>query len=264
MNAPAWFTGTGAQPGARLELICFGSAGSGGGAFLGWNRIAPAWLRIVGVQLPGREFRHREAPWTDLQDLAATIAAACAQRPGPYAFFGHSFGALLAYLTACELQDTGARAPLRLCVAGRPAPQLPLDYPDVDGLRDEEFLALLHRFDGTDPQVLADAAALAAYLPAIRADLRLNAGYLHRARAPLALPIAAMRGRDDPACTADELAAWSALSRAPTRVHEWDGEHFFFKPDPRPLLAALAALLAAPAPSRAGHPIESPEEEGTA
>lgn len=263
MNAHPWFTGTGLRPHAQVNLICFGSAGSGGSQFLPWNRLAPDWLRVLGVQLPGREFRHREPLCYDLDELTHAIAVAQRGLSGPIAFFGHSFGALLAFETARRLRNLGDKEPAWMVVAGRASPHLALAYPKVDRLPETEFLDVVHRFGGTDPQLLENASSLRAYLPAIRADLRINAEYEYTPGPPLTIPVAAMRGLQDPVCSRQELQAWSATTTVPLQMHEWDGAHFFYK-DHLPRLFSIFTNLAGHRSASADAPIDIMEEAGIA
>lgn len=261
MNANPWFSGAGMKPDAQVNLICFGSAGSGGSQFLPWNRLAPPGLRVLGVQLPGREFRHREPLCMELEPLVRSLADAVAQTAAPFALFGHSFGALLAFETARRLRAQGRRQPLHLFVAGRAAPQLPLAYPRVDDLPEAEFIEIVRRFGGTDPQILGDSEPLKAFLPAIRADLRINADYRYRPAPPLELPVTALRGSHDPVCSRAELSPWRETTRAQASTLEWDGAHFFYKQHLTRLISTFATALEARA-ADAADALESMQEAG--
>jgi medium-chain acyl-[acyl-carrier-protein] hydrolase len=244
MTTP-WLAGTADKPQAALTLVCFGAAGSGGSQFIAWNRQLPPWLRAVAVQLPGREGRHREAPVKDCGLLAAELARAIgAQDFGHFAFFGHSFGALLAYETARALRRQGRAQPCHLCVAGRDAPHLPHGYPKTYALPEPQFIEVLRSYGGFDERILGEPELLRFFLPVLRADLEVNTEYVHLREAPLAMPITAMRGADDRVCTSERLAAWHELSTGPFTAHEHTGGHFFFRSGLRPLLDRLTSTLA--------------------
>jgi medium-chain acyl-[acyl-carrier-protein] hydrolase len=239
-----WLVGCDAKPGAEISLICLGSAGSGASLFCGWNGLTPSWLRVVGVNLPGREARHREPLLRDCAALAQGTAQALRGLQGPIALFGHSFGALLAFETARRLRDKGdIQQPVRLLVAGRAAPQLHHPYRKTYDLPDPEFIDVLQRYGGTDARILNDPEALRFFLPAIRADLAVNAEYVYTEAPPLRLPITAVRGRQDPVCRFEELQAWQAQTEMPLDMHEWDGAHFFYRQSLHRLLAVFSATL---------------------
>ncbi|MEK8141855.1 alpha/beta fold hydrolase [Streptomyces sp. M10(2022)] len=73
---------------------------------------------VVALPLPGRESRRREPRVTDraglLADLLPTLVTAA--HAGPYALYGHSLGALVAYTLTRALACAGAPAPLFLAV----------------------------------------------------------------------------------------------------------------------------------------------------
>src|SRR5262245_59846619 len=84
------------NPHARLRLFCFPNAGGGASVFRGWQEALP-FAQVCPVQLPGRETRLGEAPFTRPEPLVQALAEGL--RPalaGPFAFLGHSMGAMLA------------------------------------------------------------------------------------------------------------------------------------------------------------------------
>lgn len=83
-----------------MTLFCFHALGGGASAFY---RLASALAGVtaVAVQLPGRESRIAEKPYTCFERAAAETAEALSEWDDlPYAFFGHSMGALLAFRSA--------------------------------------------------------------------------------------------------------------------------------------------------------------------
>jgi medium-chain acyl-[acyl-carrier-protein] hydrolase len=82
------------------KLICFQFAGAGASLFRPWaNTLADA-LVVVAVQLPGRENRFAETPYTRVEqaidDLDAELDALL-EGTSELTLFGHSLGAVLAY-----------------------------------------------------------------------------------------------------------------------------------------------------------------------
>src|SRR5262245_3757998 len=93
------------HPAQRLRLFAFPCAGRGASLFFPWRAALPAWIELVSVQLPGREGRIGEPAF---QRLNAAVAALLLEivplLEGPYAFFGHSMGALLCFELARALR----------------------------------------------------------------------------------------------------------------------------------------------------------------
>src|SRR5262245_41626934 len=114
------------SPSARLRLYCFPFAGGGASIFRLWPDALPASVEVCSVQPPGRETRFREAPFARMAPLVAVLAdVLLPELERPYALFGHSMGALIAFELAREQRRRRARPPEQLIVSGRGAPHLP-------------------------------------------------------------------------------------------------------------------------------------------
>src|SRR4051812_16202346 len=101
---------------ARLRLFCFPYAGGGTSIFRTWSRYLPPSIEIYPVQLPGRESRLMEEPFHHMADLVEYLGQTLLpQLDGPYAFFGHSMGALIGFELARYLRRRGhSPAPVHL------------------------------------------------------------------------------------------------------------------------------------------------------
>jgi surfactin synthase thioesterase subunit len=114
------------RPKARLRLFCFPYAGGGASLYRGWSKALPLEVEVCSIQLPGREDRLREAPITSISLLVQALSYAI--RPyldRPFAFWGHSMGALIAFELARQLRREVMPEPGHLFVSGRGAPQVP-------------------------------------------------------------------------------------------------------------------------------------------
>ena len=114
------------RPGARLRLVCFHHAGGGAFGFRPWATRLRDDVELVAVQLPGRENRLGERPLPTAEAVLDHLVPALAEvLAGPYALFGHSLGAVLAYLCACRVRNAGVgRAPARLFLSAATPPEL--------------------------------------------------------------------------------------------------------------------------------------------
>ena len=111
---------------AEMRLLCFPSAGGGVAQLYSWFQGLPSSVELCPIQLPGREERRREPPFRRMDVLVADVADALEPALNiPYALFGHSLGALVAFELARELRRRRLPPPARLFVSSRGAPQLP-------------------------------------------------------------------------------------------------------------------------------------------
>src|SRR4051812_48675230 len=95
----------GANAPLRARLLCFPHAGASASAYRAWTDQVPPWLDVWSLQLPGRGARFTEPAFERLLPLVASIADAFGKSDDlPFAFFGHSMGALLAFETARRLR----------------------------------------------------------------------------------------------------------------------------------------------------------------
>lgn len=229
---------------ARLRLFCFPYAGSGASVYRGWSRDLRGDVEVCPVQYPGRETRIREPAQTSLMALVQQAATGLADRlDRPYAFFGHSMGALVAFELARELAKRGLRPPEHVVLSGFRSPLLPYVSALPFDLPTPEFVDRLRQLDGTPKQALDCPELLDVFLPILRADCQACDEYRLTDRAPLACPMAVFGGVDDPDAGEDVLRQWQALAGSSFTLRMFDGGHFFVQSARAQVLAELSTLL---------------------
>ncbi|MFE0605996.1 thioesterase II family protein [Streptomyces sp. NPDC058892] len=244
------FTAAGNGP----RLVCFPHAGGSATAYAQLARTLPADFDVVAVQYPGRQDRYREAPFTTLDPLVEAVAGELAHElaadPGrPYALFGHSMGALVAFETARLLERRGLPAPQRLFFSGRPAPG-PGTSARYQAYDDAGVLAEVRRLGGTDQAMLDNPEVLEMVLPALRADYRALATYVWRAGEPFTAPVTALTGDDDPMVTVQEAQTWREQTSGEFVLKVFPGGHFYLNDHMGGVAAAITeGLLASAAAS---------------
>jgi surfactin synthase thioesterase subunit len=234
------------RPDARVRLYCFPFAGGGAPVFRPWALGLPAWVELRAVKLPGRHDRSHEPACSSLISLAENLAdvlrGELADRP--FAFFGHSMGALVAYEVARQLRRRGGSAPRLLAVSGRHAPHLPDRSRPVHLLPDAEFIEAVGELGGMPAEVLRDDQLIALALPVLRADFAACHGYHHVPEAPLECPISVFGGQSDPLLTPEERTGWQRHSTAQVTSRVYSGGHFYLFDHEESMLSALVMDLA--------------------
>ncbi|WBB80650.1 beta-ketoacyl synthase N-terminal-like domain-containing protein [Micromonospora sp. WMMD882] len=229
---------------ARLRLFCLPYAGGNAALYRAWDDALPAGVQVCPIQLPGRDQRHREPAFTRMSELTRTLTDVL--RPyldQPYALFGHSMGALVAYETTRWLRRRGLPAPAHLYVSAARAPHLPDPEPPMHRLPEAKLVDRLRAMGGTPEEMLADPETLAVYLPLLRADFAMVETRIHQTEPPLDVPLTVFGGDRDDKITTDQLAAWREQTVAAFDLTVLPGDHFFVQRERAALLAALAARL---------------------
>ncbi|MEU5404363.1 alpha/beta fold hydrolase [Streptomyces sp. NPDC005963] len=227
----SWFRGFTAPTGDRPLLVCFPHAGGTAAAYIPLARALSAEFDVVSVQYPGRQDRYAESPFTTLAPLVAAVAAELAHevardRGRPYALFGHSMGALVAFETARLLIQNGLPAPQRLFLSARGGA---LCHTGVEGepWDNADVLADVHRLGGTDQAMLDDPHILEMVLPALRADYRAVATYRWDRGEPITVPVTALIGDQDPLVTVQEARTWGEYTSGDFELRVFRGGHFY-------------------------------------
>ncbi|MEL6453129.1 MAG: alpha/beta fold hydrolase [Cyanobacteria bacterium J06623_5] len=221
------------QPQARLRLFCFAFAGGSAWIFRPWAaqlaQLLSEPIDICAIELPGRGKRLAEPPITSLADLIPTLGAQLLPLlDRPFAFFGHSMGALIAFELCHWLRQTVQLIPAHLWVSAARAPQLAIEPPLMHRLSKADFIDRLQHYQGTPISVLNNAELMDLMLPVLRADFTLLETYQYQPKGLLDCPITGLWGQQDNIVSQAEVAAW--------RVHtlQFDlsaisGDHFFMQ-----------------------------------
>lgn len=198
------------------------------------------------MQLPGRESRFAEPPFLSLPPLIAALhKELLPYLDMPYAFFGHSMGALISFELARALRHSGqVPGPVRLLVSGHRAPHLPDLRSPAYQLPDPQLVETLRSLQGTPEEVLQHQELLRLLLPVLRADFAICETYAYVAQSPLTCPISAFGGLQDPNVPSDAIRAWKEQTTKICRVRFFAGGHFFWQDDPGSLFTAFWQDLA--------------------
>jgi len=229
MNGRSLFVTARQKPEAQMRLFCFPHAGGGPASFFSWNELLGPQIECVCVQYPGRSQRWREPARACMADLVEEIFSGWGEIPeNAFAFYGHSFGGLVAFEVARRLRRGAMPGPEWLFVGASRAPQLDLVQPPIHELPDEEFVeAVQARYGGIPAAIRADREALDLFLGPMRADLTAYERYSMEEEAALAIPITAFAGAQDRSVPPRCMQGWAMQTEAAFELKALHGGHFF-------------------------------------
>jgi surfactin synthase thioesterase subunit len=234
-----WLSNRSMNLDSALRLFCGGNAG----VYRGWQSFMPPGVEVCPIQLPGRANRLNERPMTRLFSIVENLCADLQPYlDRPFALFGHSMGALIAFELARRIRDSHHMEPVHLFVSGRSAPEVADARKDYE-LPDAEFIAVLQGLNGTPKEILQSPEALSLLLPVIRADFEVTQTYAYRHGSPLKCPIKALGGIRDTCTPPDSMRGWKAQTAGAFSLSILPGDHFFIAESRAQVLAITAHEL---------------------
>ena len=240
----AWFKYCTIRSRPRLRLFCFPHAGGGASQFRLWGEELPEYIEVYPVQLPGREERFGERPFTEFSRLLPSLKAAIFPYiDRPFAFLGHSMGALICFELARYLRRCNLPMPRHLFVSAHRAPQLPRRDACIHTLPSAQFIQAIDKLAGTPLELLNNAEAMETFLPLLRADFTLCETYTYTQEEPLPASLSACGGMMDDSVSSRELDAWRAQTTSAFNLLLFPGAHFYLQSKRTLFLQFLSSRL---------------------
>jgi surfactin synthase thioesterase subunit/non-ribosomal peptide synthetase component F len=249
-----------------LRLFAFPHAGGSHNSYRDWSSGLPDDVEIVSYSLPGRGRLQDEPPYADWQALVDDLADLVARHDDgtPFAFFGHSFGALAAFDVGRRLAAQNRRGPELLFVSGHRAPHLPPGR-EKHSLPADQLLDLVRDSSLVPEELLADEDLLQLVIPPLRADLKLDEEYPcqtgggigrgaggrvgsgtgSQTSGRLSVPCVVYGGADDRTVRLEDLRAWGEHFDDDVEFHleTFPGGHFYTVTSEAALLDSMSRHL---------------------
>lgn len=242
------------QTNTKIRLFCFPYGGGSASIYRDWQQSLPSSIEVCPIQLPGREARLDESPIEDLQILVERLTENLqTEFDLPFAFFGHSFGALIAFELIRHLRKHNLPLPVHLFVSAFPDPCMPRQSLDnlLLQLKANNLnlftlnTTTLGKFTSTELSDLVDifsANGLVEYkdkkmtrevmqvlLPIFVGDMNVVQSYHYYQDPALDLPITVFSGKQDTWVTKEEIIGWEKHTNQTCNFYEFDSGHLFIK-----------------------------------
>lgn len=233
---------------SKLRLFCFPYAGGTSYIYRGWDALLPPTIEVCAVELPGRARRLKEPPPKNVPLLIQSMAAALLPYfDKPFAFYGHSMGALLSFELARELRRSYQLLPVHMFVAACLPPQSLRRREHLTyNLPDALFIEEVRHYNGAPKDVLEYSEELMRLtLPLLRADFEACQTYEYVEEPPLACPLTVAGGLQDKAATRSDLEGWREQTTSTCTVQMFSGNHLFVNTAQVWVLRMLSKTLSA-------------------
>ncbi|NRT86795.1 beta-ketoacyl synthase N-terminal-like domain-containing protein [Clostridium beijerinckii] len=249
-NIGAWIMHRKANLNAKIKLFCF-PYGSGGGAsiYRNWHNKLPDFIEICPIQLPGKENRIKEDAFRDINTAVDTIKEIILpELDRPYAFYGHSMGALIAYKLAYDLKVKNNNGPNHLFVGAYSSPTIipnPLilmtkerfrragytDIPKAEELKSMNSEEIEKIVDVITSKVDKSRELVRLYLSTRLSELEMVQSHKQVGKEKFDIPITAFYGKSDDKVKYDEMIKWNDLTTEDFKINSLPGDHLFLKED---------------------------------
>ncbi|ESA31973.1 microcystin synthetase-associated thioesterase [Leptolyngbya sp. Heron Island J] len=209
--------------------MCFAYAGGSAWIFRTWAKQLPNTIELCAIELPGRGKRIAEPALKQVSSIVENLGPELLPYLNvPFACFGHSLGALVAFELCRWLRYTTQLNPYHFWVSAAQAPHLPATVSPMHTLPETEFINELKRYKGTPTSILNNAEMMALVLPTLRADFTVLETYHYQPSEPLNCPITGFWGQQDTIISQSEVAAWH-IHTQDFSLKAIDGDHFFMQ-----------------------------------
>jgi medium-chain acyl-[acyl-carrier-protein] hydrolase len=214
----------------KIKLFCFPYAGGSALIYKKWKAFFDHRIELCPIELAGRGTRIIESLYGSceeaVEDLYGIIKPEIAS--SPYALFGHSMGAMLAYELARKIRKTGRNPPAHLFFSGRAAPHIPMEEEKKYHLLSQEtFEKKVLELGGTPPEFFQHPQLTEMFLPLLRHDFRLAAtDFDFEIIAPFDCDITVFLGKEEDMAP-EQADGWKRHTHGVCSIHYFDGGHFF-------------------------------------
>lgn len=239
---------------SKIKLFCLPYAGGSAAIYKKWEELLLPDIELVAIELAGRGRRSNEGLYADVPAAVEDIYGILLPhlREGlPYALFGHSMGAMLAYEVSQKIQANGYPGPTHLFFSGRGAPHIRSKKEKMYYLMpDEEFKKEILNLGGT-PREFFDYPELVDYMmPILKNDFKMSeTAPLNEQIAPLKCPFTVFIGKEEDQITPESATGWFLHTSEMCTLHYLNGGHFFIH-DMYPKMTSIIRTQLSPASDR--------------
>lgn len=226
MKKNRWFPFENEGHSSDKVLFCFHHAGGTASIYRNWMKWSEE-IQVMPVELPGKATRIGEPYAEDIEVVAKEISEeiAKAAEEKQIWLYGHSMGAVLAFLVAYNLERESIKVQ-KLIVSGRHAPKDTIAETYQTYMGDEVLIDELKRVGGTPKEFLENEEILKIIIPPLKADYKLNESYAYSGQ-KVKCNISGFAGTMDEDAPISIMEGWKNVTTGKFTLRQIEGNHFF-------------------------------------
>jgi medium-chain acyl-[acyl-carrier-protein] hydrolase len=210
-----------------INLICLPFAGGSKYSYNLYTKYKPPFIDLTALDYPGHGARLQERLLTDIQSIADDVYEQIKHKlHTPYAIYGHSMGALVAYLTVRKILEEQQPLPAHLFLTGCGSPSSNGKRRGRHLLSSDSFIEELKSMGGIPDEILYDSDSMRFFEPKLRADFQAVDTYHYAAQPAFELPVTVITGLQE-IITIEEALQWQEITNQPLSFKQLPGGHFF-------------------------------------
>lgn len=213
-----------------VTLYCLPFAGGNSLSYRGLNAHLSEFIKLKALELPGRNNKIKQPLINQIDELVDILFKELKpelETNQNYGFFGHSMGALLAYLLTQRIETKGYNAPKHLFCSGRRAPSVKNNKTPRYLLSKKDFFEYLDELGGIPNEVRQNEELMAFFEPIMRADFEVVDSYQYSKVSLLKTSITVLYGQQDNETPIDFILPWQQESAKKVDIKAYEGGHFF-------------------------------------
>ncbi|EMY6536364.1 thioesterase [Salmonella enterica] len=227
-----------------IQLFCFPYAGASASIFKSWQSFLPSHIEVVGIQYPGHGSRISEKPYSSSNDIVNEMLNNIFNfQKKPFALFGHSMGAMIAFDLAKRIVTSLKQKPIHLFISGLAPPQLRKINNFNKTRTNNELINLMEQLGGTHSEILSNKELMGLILPALRSDFQIADNWFVEDVFDLSIPLTILGGDADNEVPEESLTYWSAYTTKKTTIKIYSGDHFFINTNKYQILNDISTQL---------------------